>query len=97
MTSALQHVVKYAIAIAASVSQDVFQDAINVIVIHAFAAHLYAIILVVAYASALLANAILEEDAFLHAIMYVTMIAKSKLYNIILFFWINKLNFFNYI
>ncbi len=97
MISALQHVVQYAIAITASVFQDVYQDAINVIVIHAFAAQLYAIILVAAYAFALLANAILEEDAFLHAIMYVTMIAKSKLYNIILFFWINKLNFFNYI
>ena len=97
MTSAHQHVVQFVIAITASVFLDAFQDAINVIVILAFAARLIAIILAVAYASALLANAILEEDAFLHAIMYVTMIAKSKLYNIILFFWINKLNFFNYI
>ena len=89
MTSALQHVVQYAIAIAASVSQDVFQDAINVIVILAFAAHLIVIILVAAFAFAAHANAILEEDAFHHAIMYATMTAKSKLYFIILFFWIN--------
>ena len=79
----------YVIAIIASAFLDVYQDAINVIVILAFAAHLIVIILVAAFAFAAHANAILEEDAFHHVIMSATMTAKSKLYFIILFFWIN--------
>ena len=85
MISVLQLVVQFATVIIASVFQNAYQDAINAIVTPAFAAQLIAAILVAAFAFALHANAILEEDAFLHAITFVTMIVKSKyiLYNII--------------
>ncbi len=53
-----QNAAQYAIVIVASVLQNVFQDAINVIVLHVFAAHLIVIILVAVYAFALLANVI---------------------------------------
>ena len=76
MISAVNHhAVQYVTAIVASVSQNAYQDAINVIALHAVA-QLIVIILVAAFAYALLANAILEEDASLLATMFVTMIAK---------------------
>ena len=80
MISALLHVVQYAIAIIASVFQDAYQDVINVIATLAFAAQLYAMILVAAYAFALHANAILEEDASLLAIMSADTYAKFEIY-----------------
>ena len=80
MISAPQDVVQSAIAIIASVFQDAYQDVINVIAIHAFAAQLYAMILVAAYAFALHANAILEEDASLLAIMSADTYAKFEIY-----------------
>ncbi len=76
MISAVVHlVVLYVIAIVASVSQNAYQDAINVIVLPAVAL-LIAIILVAVFAFALLANAILEEDATHLVTMSATMIAK---------------------
>ena len=76
MISAVVHlVVLYVIAIVASVSQNAYQDAINVIVLPAVAL-LIAIILVAVFAFALLASAILEEDATHLVTMSATMIAK---------------------
>ena len=76
MISAVVHlVVLYVIAIVASVSQNAYQDAINVIALPAVAL-LIAIILVAVFAFALLANAILEEDATHLVTMSATMIAK---------------------
>jgi len=49
---------------------NVYQDAINAIVLHAFAAQLIVIILAAVFAFAHLANAILEEDATLLVIMF---------------------------
>ena len=71
-----QDVVHYVTAIVASVSQNVYQDAANAIALHAFAFQVIAVILAAVFAFALLANAILEEDAFLHADMFVTMDAR---------------------
>ena len=73
--AAQQHAAQYATATVASVSLNAFQDAINVIAHHA-AAQLIAIILAAVSVFALLANAILEEDASPLAIMYVIMTAK---------------------
>ena len=87
-----QLVAQYATAIVASVPQDAYQDAINAIVPLAYAAQVFAIILAAAYAFALLANAILEEDAILHVITCATTVVNRNLYYIILFFWIIKLN-----
>ena len=76
MISAVNHhVAQYVTAIVASVSQNVYQDAVNAIVLLA-AAQLIVTILVAVFAFALLANAILEEDATLLVTMYVTMIVK---------------------
>ena len=76
MISAVNHhVAQYVIAIVASVSQNAYQDAVNVIVLLA-AAQLIVTILVAVFAFALLANAILEEDATLLVTMFVTMIVK---------------------
>ena len=76
MISAVNHhVAQYVTAIVASVSQNAYQDAVNVIVLLA-AAQLIVTILVAVFAFALLANAILEEDATLLVTMYVTMIVK---------------------
>ena len=76
MISAVNHhVAQYVTAIVASVSQNVYQDAVNAIVLLA-AAQLIVIILVAVFVFALLANAILEEDATLLVTMYVTMIVK---------------------
>ena len=66
--------------------QNAYQDAVNVIALLAFAAQLIAI-LVVIYAFAILAHAILEEDAILHVIMYVIMIAKKRIYFILYCFF----------
>ena len=66
--------------------QNAYQDAVNAIALLAFAAQLIAI-LVVIYAFAILAHAILEEDAILHAIMYVIMIAKKRIYFILYCFF----------
>ena len=76
MISAVNHhVAQYVTAIVASVSQNAYQDAVNVIVLLA-AAQLIVTILVAVFAFALLANAILEEDATLLVTMFVTMIVK---------------------
>ncbi len=76
MISAVKHhVAQYVTAIVASVSQNAYQDAVNVIVLLA-AAQLIVTILVAVFAFALLANAILEEDATLLVTMFVTMIVK---------------------
>ena len=75
MTYVLQNVAQYAIAILASVFQNVYQDAVNATALHA-AAQLIVIILVAVSVFAVLANAILEEDASHLAIMYVIMTAK---------------------
>ena len=75
ISAAQQLVAQYATAIVASVSLSVFQDAINVIAHHA-AAQLIAITLAAAFVVAILANAILEEDASHLATMYATMTAK---------------------
>ena len=76
MTYVLQNVAQYAIVILASVFQNVYQDAVNAIVHHAFAAQHIAVTLVAVFAIALLANAILEEDAIHHAIMFAIIHAK---------------------
>ena len=88
MISVLPDVVQFVTAIVASVFQNVSQDAINAIVLPAFAAQHYAIIHAAAYAYALLANAILEEDVSHLVTMFAIMIVKySKLpfYNIVFF------------
>ena len=54
----------------ASVFQNAYQDAVNAIVHHAFASQHIAAILVAVFVFALLANAILEEDATLLVIMF---------------------------
>ena len=71
-----QDAVHYVTAIVASVSQNVYQDAANAIALHAFAFQVIAVILAAVFAFALHANAILEEDAILHADMFVTTIAR---------------------
>ena len=76
MTYVLQNVAQYAIAILASVFQNVYQDAVNATVHHAFAAQHIAVTLVAVFAIALLADAILEEDAIHHVIMFVIIHAK---------------------
>ena len=73
--AAQQHAAQYATATVASVSLNAYQDAINATVLHA-AAQLIVIILVAVSVFAVLANAILEEDATHLAIMYVIMTAK---------------------
>ena len=60
----------------ASVFQNAYQNAVNAIVHHAFAFQVIAVILAAVFAFALHANAILEEDAILHADMFVTTIAR---------------------
>ena len=60
----------------ASVFQNAYQDAVNAIVHHAFAAQPIAVTLVAVFAIALLADAILEEDAIHHAIMFAIIHAK---------------------
>ena len=76
MTYVLQNVAQYAIVILASVFQNVYQDAVNATALHAFAFQAIAVILAAVFAFALHANAILEEDAILHADMFVTTIAR---------------------
>ena len=66
---------QYATVTVASVSLNAFQDAINATAHHA-AAQLFATILAAVSVFAVLANAILEEDASHLAIMYVIMTAK---------------------
>ena len=73
--AAQQHAAQYVTAIVASVSLNAYQDAINATALHA-AAQLIVTILVAVFAFALLANAILEEDATLLVTMFVTMIVK---------------------
>ena len=73
--AAQQHAAQYVTAIVASVSLNAYQDAINATAHHA-AAQLIAIILAAVSAFAVLANAILEEDAAHLAIMYVIIAAK---------------------
>ena len=73
--AAQQHAAQYATATVASVSLNAYQDAINATALHA-AAQLIVIILVAVSVFAVLANAILEEDAILHADMFVTTIAR---------------------
>ena len=73
--AAQQHAAQYATATVASVSLNAYQDAINATALHA-AAQLIAIILAAVSAFAVLANAILEEDAAHLAIMYVIIAAK---------------------
>ena len=62
--------------ILASVFQNVYQDAVNATVHHAFAAQHIAVTLVAVFAIALLADAILEEDAIHLAIMFAIIHAK---------------------
>ena len=76
MTYVLQNVAQYAIAILASVFQNVYQDAVNATVHHAFAAQHIAVTLVAVFAIALLADAIFEEDAIHLAIMFAIIHAK---------------------
>ena len=76
MTYVLQNVAQYAIVILASVFQNVYQDAVNAIVHHAFAVQHITVTLVAIFATALLANVILEEDAIHHVIMFVIIHAK---------------------
>ena len=76
MTYVLQNVAQYAIAILASVFQNVYQDAVNATVHHAFAAQHIAVTLVAVFAIALLASAILEEDAIRLADMFAIILAK---------------------
>ena len=76
MTYVLQNVAQYAIAILASVFQNVYQDAVNATVHHAFAAQHIAVTLVAVFAIALLADAILEEDAIHLADMFAIIHAK---------------------
>ena len=76
MIYVLQDAVPYVTAIVASVFQNVYQDAANAIALHAFAFQVIAVILAAVFAFALHANAILEEDAILHADMFVTTIAR---------------------
>ena len=73
--AAQQLAAQYATATVASVSLNAYQDAINATALHA-AAQLIVIILAAVSVFAILANAILEEDASHLAIMYVTMTAK---------------------
>ena len=73
--AAQQHAAQYVTAIVASVSLNAYQDAINATALHA-AAQLIVIILVAVSVFAVLANAILAEDATHLAIMYVIMTAK---------------------
>ena len=73
--AAQQHAAQYATATVASVSLNAYQDAINATALHA-AAQLIVIILAAVSVFAVLANAILEEDASHLAITYVTMTAK---------------------
>ena len=73
--AAQQHAAQYVTAIVASVSLNAYQDAINATALHA-AAQLTAIILAAVSAFAVLANAILEEDAAHLAIMNVIIAAK---------------------
>ena len=79
MIYALLLVALYAIVIVASVSQNAFQDAVNAFALLVFAARLIAIILVAAYAFALHANAISEEDVSHLVIMSVITIAKNEI------------------
>ena len=76
MTYVLQNVAQYAIAILASVFQNVYQDAVNAIVHHAFAVQHIVVTLVAVFAIALLADAILEEDAIHLADMFAIILAK---------------------
>ena len=76
MIYVLQDAAPYVTAIVASVFQNVYQDAVNATALHAFAFQVIAVILAVVFAFALHANAILEEDAILHADMFVTTIAR---------------------
>ena len=76
MTYVLQNVAQYAIVILASVFQNVYQDAVNATVHHAFAAQHIAVTLVAVFAIALLADAIFEEDAIHLAIMFAIIHAK---------------------
>ena len=76
MTYVLQNVAQYAIAILASVFPNVYQDAVNATVHHAFAVQHIAVTLVAVFAIALLADAILEEDAIHHVIMFAIIHAK---------------------
>ena len=60
----------------ASVFQNAYQNAVNAIVHHAFAAQHIAVTLVAVFAIALLADAIFEEDAIHLAIMFAIIHAK---------------------
>ena len=60
----------------ASVFQNAYQDAVNAIVHHVFAAQHIAVTLVAVFAIALLADAIFEEDAIHLAIMFAIIHAK---------------------
>ena len=60
----------------ASVFQNAYQDAVNAIVHHAFASQHIAVILVAVFVFALLASAILEEDAIHLVDMFAIILAK---------------------
>ena len=76
MTYDLQNVAQYAIAIFASVFPNLYQYAINATAYFAFAAQNIAATLVAIFVIALLADAILEEDAIHLVIMFAIIHAK---------------------
>ena len=76
MTFVFQDVAQYAIYMIASVFQNAYQNAVNAIVHHAFASQHIAAILVAVFVFALLASAILEEDAIHLADMFAIILAK---------------------